>query len=84
MATDIERLISEIKTLTPEQKSELARRLDEESIFDDDQTWYWSPEWQAAEKEVDKDIKAGGVKRFTDVDRAIKFLHEQVEKPDGE
>lgn len=32
MSTEIERLISEIKTLSPEQKLELARRLDEEDI----------------------------------------------------
>lgn len=28
---------------------------------DPDQAWFWTPEWQAKEREADEDIKAGRV-----------------------
>ncbi|UAK18093.1 AbrB/MazE/SpoVT family DNA-binding domain-containing protein [Sporolactobacillus terrae] len=39
-----------------------------------DQIWFWTREWQEAEKEVDSDIESGRVHSFTDVKDAIKFL----------
>jgi len=80
MSANIDRLIEEIKSLSQAEKFELARRLDEEAVFDD-QSWYWTPEWQAAEKEADEDIAAGRVQSFDNIDDAINFLHQQVEKP---
>jgi len=78
MASNIERLIKEIKSLSPTEKTELARRLNEEAIMSD-QSWYWTREWQAAEKEADEDIFAGRIHRFKNVNNAINFLHEQAE-----
>jgi len=54
-----------------------------QKLIDRDQVWYWSPEWQAAEHEADKDIKAGHVHRFTDIEDAISFLNEQAEQYDA-
>lgn len=79
MAANIDRLIEAIKGLSQAEKFELARRLDKEAIFDN-QSWYWTPEWQAAEKEADEDIAAGRVLRFDNVDEAIEYLHQEVEK----
>jgi hypothetical protein len=76
LAANLDRLIKEIKDLSAAEKSELARRLNEEAVFDD-QSWYWTPQWQAAEKEADEDIAAGRVHRYNNADDAIKFLHEQ-------
>ncbi|SFG90174.1 AbrB/MazE/SpoVT family DNA-binding domain-containing protein [Sporolactobacillus nakayamae] len=39
-----------------------------------DQMWFWTKEWQEAEREADSDIEHGHVHSFTDVDDAIKFL----------
>ncbi len=39
-----------------------------------DQLWYWTPEWQAKEKEADEDIAAGRVKQFKSARKAIKAL----------
>jgi len=39
-----------------------------------DQAWFWTKDWQAAEKEVDEQIKNGKVKSFDNVDDAIRFL----------
>lgn len=32
---------------------------------DPDQMWFWTPQWQAMERESDEDIAAGRVHRFT-------------------
>lgn len=39
MAANLDRIVEEIKRLSPAEKCELARRLDEEVVFDD-QSWY--------------------------------------------
>ena len=30
-------------------------------LIDADQAWFWTPEWQGGEREVDEDIRAGRV-----------------------
>jgi hypothetical protein len=43
-------------------------------VADDAQDWFWSEEWQAAEREVDADLEAGRVRTFQSADEAIRFL----------
>ena len=38
------------------------------------QRYFYTPEWQAKEREADADIKAGRVKEFSDVDELIRDL----------
>ena len=45
-------------------------------IIDKAQTWFWTKKWQDAEKEADKDIKAGRVKTFDNVNDLMKDLEE--------
>jgi len=40
-------------------------------VADKDQAYYWSAEWQAAERKADADIAAGWVKTFDTVDELI-------------
>lgn len=47
---------------------------------DPDQTYFWTPEWQAAEKEADEDIATGRVKEFATGEEFIASLG----KDDGE
>lgn len=82
MAANLDRLFEEIKSLSPAEKSELARRLDEEAIFDD-QSWYWTPEWQAAEKEADDDIAAGRVYQYDNVDVLISSVLARKKQEQG-
>lgn len=42
--------------------------------IDADQAWFWSKEWQEAEKEAEADLKAGRVKKFKNVEELIKDL----------
>ena len=39
-----------------------------------DQLWYWTPEWQAKEREADEDKAAGRVKRFRSAAKLIASL----------
>jgi antitoxin MazE len=43
-------------------------------LVDKNQSYFWTKEWQEAEKEADKDIKAGRIKVFQSVDELIKDL----------
>ena len=40
-----------------------------------DQLWFWTPEWQAMEREADEDIRAGRVEAFESAEELIRSLH---------
>ena len=39
-----------------------------------DQAWFWTPEWQAGEREVDADLAGGRVKTFKSAKELIRAL----------
>ena len=43
-------------------------------LIDPADAWFWTPEWQKAEREVDADIRAGRVKTFNSVEDLIADL----------
>jgi hypothetical protein len=43
---------------------------------DPDQAWFWTPEWQAKEREADADIAAGRVTRFESDEEFLRALDE--------
>jgi AbrB family looped-hinge helix DNA binding protein len=43
-------------------------------IVDKSQAYFWTKEWQEAEREASEDIKAGRVKTFDTVEELIKDL----------
>jgi AbrB family looped-hinge helix DNA binding protein len=45
-------------------------------IIDKSQAYFWTKEWQEAEKEASADIKAGRVKTFKDVKELMEDLGE--------
>lgn len=57
---------------------ELSRKgyvvLKPKKLIDASEAWYWTPEWQAMEREADEDIKAGRVKRFKSGAEAVEYL----------
>lgn len=44
-----------------------------------DQRWFWTEEWQQAEREVEEDIAAGRIHTFDSVEELIKWLHDASE-----
>ena len=43
-------------------------------VIDPAQAWFWTPEWQAREREADEDIRAGRVKRFDRLENLFEDL----------
>lgn len=42
--------------------------------IDAEQSWFWSKEWQDAEREAEEDIRAGRVRKFKNAQDLIKNL----------
>ncbi|HEX6387470.1 MAG TPA: hypothetical protein VF177_22610 [Anaerolineae bacterium] len=42
-----------------------------------EQTYFWTPEWQAKEREADKAIAEGRVQTFDTMEEMLNFLDEQ-------
>ena len=45
-------------------------------LIDKSQAWYWTKEWQEAERQADEDIAAGRVKEFDSAEELIKDLNQ--------
>ena len=43
-------------------------------LIDKNQAYFWTKEWQEAEREADEDIKVGRVKSFNSTENLIKDL----------
>ena len=54
------------------EEAKVASKVD---LIDPDQAWWWTEEWQKKEREAEKDVKEGKVKRVTNVEDLIKDLH---------
>jgi len=50
------------------------RNFAEANGFDEKQTWFWTDEWQAAEKEVDCLIAKGEIHSFDSMDKFLETL----------
>lgn len=46
-------------------------------LIDASQAYFWTEEWQKAEREADEDIRAGRVKEFKSGKEAAKYLKEK-------
>jgi len=46
-------------------------------LIDSSQAYFWTKEWQEAEKKATEDIKAGRIKAFDSVDELIKDLEQK-------
>lgn len=50
------------------------------SSADVDESWFWSEEWQAGEREAEEDFKAGRYEDFDTIDSLITYLHAENKK----
>jgi hypothetical protein len=60
---ELHKLIDELPDTAVEGAGVLLRGIIKGPI-DPDQAWFWTPEWQAKEREADADKAAGRVERF--------------------
>lgn len=49
-----------------------------QKLIDRDQDWYWTPEWQAAEREADEDLRLGRYDEFETMEDMIADLRHQA------
>ena len=49
-----------------------------QKLVDRDQAWFWTPEWQAAEREASEDLTTGRVDDFETMDALIADLQQQM------
>ena len=54
------------------------------AVVDRSQAWFWTPEWQAAEREASHDIEAGRTYDFDSVDEAIASIKKLADDTDDE
>ncbi len=45
----------------------------------EDESWFWTEEWQAKEKRADDDFESGRFQKFKNIDDLISYLDDQAE-----
>lgn len=48
--------------------------------LNNDQSWYWTSEWQRMETEADEDLRTGQYRDFDSIDEMIDFLDSPKEQ----
>lgn len=48
-----------------------------QKVIDASQAWFWTPEWQAGEREADADLAAGRVETFASGEELIDGLRKK-------
>src|SRR5258708_36909066 len=46
-----------------------------QKVIDATQAWFWTPEWQAGEREADADLAEGRVESFSSGEEVLDALH---------
>ena len=47
-------------------------------VIPPDQAWFWTKQWQKAEREAQADIDAGRVHRYANIDEAVSALEKRA------
>jgi AbrB family looped-hinge helix DNA binding protein len=47
-------------------------------VIPPDQAWFWTEQWQKAEREAQADIDAGRVHRYANIDEAVSALEKRA------
>src|SRR6266571_1466919 len=50
-------------------------------VIDATQAWFWTPEWQAREREADEDLAAGRFERFESGEEFLAALEARAKRP---
>ena len=80
---DLHKLIDELPDTAVEGAGVLLRGIIKGPI-DPDQAWFWTPEWQAKEREADADKAAGRVERFESHEAFLAALDERRGSSDAD
>ena len=78
---DLHRLVDELPEEAVEGTAALLRKVVLRQI-DPDQAWFWTPEWQAGEREAEDDLAAARFRRFDSDEDFLAHL-DRVPEPPG-
>jgi len=53
-------------------------------VIDATQAWFWTPAWQAKEREADQDLAAGHLDRFESDEELMRTLDERTKPVDAD
>jgi len=53
-------------------------------VIDATQAWFWTPAWQAKEREADQDLAAGRLDRFESDEELMRTLDERTKPVDAD
>jgi len=53
-------------------------------VIDATQAWFWTPAWQAKEREADQDLAAGRLDRFESDEELMRTLDERTKRVDAD
>jgi AbrB family looped-hinge helix DNA binding protein len=53
-------------------------------VIDANQAWFWTPEWQAGERQADKEAAAGLGERFESDEEFLAALDARMKPPDAD
>jgi hypothetical protein len=76
--TLIEQIDTRLKTLSPAKLTMVYGFVSYLSERDPDQAWFWTPEWQAGEREADEDLQTGNHEDFDSMDDFIAALQAEA------
>lgn len=79
-AAMIEQIDARLRTLTPAKLTMVFGFVSYLSERDPDQAWFWTPEWQAGEREADEDLQTGNYEDFDSIDDFIAALKAETGK----
>lgn len=68
-------------TAAAKKLESLSRSL-RKQVIDPSQAWFWTKEWQEAERKADEEIKAGRYTTYDSVDDLIADLHKAAKEHD--
>ena len=73
---ELHKVVDELPDTAVDGAEVLLRAIIEERI-DPDQAWFWTPEWQAGEREADADIAPGRGTRYHSDEEFLAALRER-------
>ncbi len=80
---ELHKLIDELPDAAVEGAGVLLRGIIKGPI-DPDQAWFWTPQWQAGEREADADIAAGRTTRYDSDEEFMAALDERSGSSDAD
>ena len=79
LTKQITKLTARVEVL--ETETSLLKRALRRLLGDDDQAYYWTPQWQQGEAIATEELRNGDIHSFEDGEALIEFIQKLIEEP---